>query len=255
MYDRLIPDSERHYAGLVADHLQIPIRYDVRDDETSIADWDQVSVHTPEPVDNPPAFAAGIEFFGDRWPRRRASSCYGEGPDNALLLRVASLSCRISLASRRVAPLCRALANDSADASARALVVVDSPHCRAAGRRETMAGSVSGLAQRRIRGDAAGAESDGKRSSAPQRRRIRSDLADINGFSAVRWQSLFEVCDINGALSHSEIAASISRPAAAAIHAGPAGDAVVPEQTDHPQVDANGVAGRGAPAKENQLCR
>ena len=54
VYDRLIPDEERYYAGLVADHVRIPIRYDVRDDETSIANWDDVSVHTPEPVANPP---------------------------------------------------------------------------------------------------------------------------------------------------------------------------------------------------------
>ena len=74
VYDRLIPDAERHYAGLVADYLNIPIRYDVRDDETSIADWDQVSVHTPEPVDNPPAFAAGVEFLkSDRHARARVS--------------------------------------------------------------------------------------------------------------------------------------------------------------------------------------
>src|SRR5262249_40624627 len=63
VYDRLIPDSERHYAGLVARHLRIPIAYDVRDDETSIAQWDCVSVRTSEPVDNPPAFAAGVAFF------------------------------------------------------------------------------------------------------------------------------------------------------------------------------------------------
>ena len=83
VYDRLIPDSERYFAGLVAEHLNIPIRYDVRDDETSIADWDQVSVHTPEPVDNPPAFAAGVEFFKDVATQARVF-LYGEGPDNAL---------------------------------------------------------------------------------------------------------------------------------------------------------------------------
>src|SRR5690349_7191750 len=30
VYDRLIPDAERRYAGLVAEHLRIPITYDVR---------------------------------------------------------------------------------------------------------------------------------------------------------------------------------------------------------------------------------
>src|SRR5437868_6869757 len=45
--------------------------------------------------------------------------------------------------------------------------------------------------------------------------------------------------------------ASVSRLAAAAIHARAAGDAVVPEQADHPPVDAIGVARRGAPPKES----
>ena len=85
MYDRLIPDAERHYAGMVADHLRIPIRYDVRDDETSITDWDQVSVHTPEPVDNPAAFAAGVKFSEQMATLARGVLLYGEGPDNALL--------------------------------------------------------------------------------------------------------------------------------------------------------------------------
>src|SRR6266853_2123701 len=45
--------------------------------------------------------------------------------------------------------------------------------------------------------------------------------------------------------------ASVSRLAAAAIYAGPAGHAVVSEQADYPQIDANGVTSRGAPAEEN----
>ncbi len=32
VYDRLIPDRERHYSGLVADALGIPIHYHVVDD-------------------------------------------------------------------------------------------------------------------------------------------------------------------------------------------------------------------------------
>jgi hypothetical protein len=58
-----VPDGERHYAAAVADFLGIPIRFDVRDDEISIAQWDCVSVHTPEPVESPPAVAAGCAFF------------------------------------------------------------------------------------------------------------------------------------------------------------------------------------------------
>jgi asparagine synthase (glutamine-hydrolysing) len=84
VYDRLIPDDERRYASMAAEWLDIPIRFDVRDDETSIGDWDRVDVRTPEPVASPPAFAAAVEML-----RQVAQSTpvllYGEGPDNALL--------------------------------------------------------------------------------------------------------------------------------------------------------------------------
>jgi asparagine synthase (glutamine-hydrolysing) len=83
VYDRLIPHGDRGNAARIAAYLDIPIRYDVRDDETSIAHWNQVSVHTPEPVANPPAFLAGIEFVRKLAPETRVL-LYGEGPDEAL---------------------------------------------------------------------------------------------------------------------------------------------------------------------------
>src|SRR5439155_16365735 len=83
VYDRLIPHADRHHAGLVAAHLNMPIRYDVRDDEPSIAEWDQVSVDTPEPVANPPAFLAGVAFLREIVAPTRVL-LYGRGPDDRL---------------------------------------------------------------------------------------------------------------------------------------------------------------------------
>ncbi len=83
VYDRLVPDDERHYAAVAARHLHIPIRFDVRDDETSILEWDRVSIHTPEPVENPPACAAAQAFYRSAAAETRVL-LYGEGPDNAL---------------------------------------------------------------------------------------------------------------------------------------------------------------------------
>src|SRR5438093_635318 len=80
---RSIPHADRRHAGLVAAHLNMPIRYDVRDDEPSIAEWDQVSVHTPEPVANPPAFLAGVAFLRKIVAPTRVL-LYGEGPDDGL---------------------------------------------------------------------------------------------------------------------------------------------------------------------------
>ena len=83
VYDRLIPDAERQYAGLAADYLRIPIAFDVRDDETSLVDWNRVSARTPEPVESPAAFSAGVEFLV-RMSGDARVFLYGEGPDNAL---------------------------------------------------------------------------------------------------------------------------------------------------------------------------
>ncbi len=83
VYERLIPDAEGDFAGLIAAHLNIPIRYDVRDNETSFADWDRVVVRTPEPVANPMAFAASVRFLETTAKGARVF-LYGEGPDNAL---------------------------------------------------------------------------------------------------------------------------------------------------------------------------
>jgi asparagine synthase (glutamine-hydrolysing) len=52
VYDRLIPDQERHYSGLVARTLGIPIRYLVADDYDWFDHSDKLALRTPEPVMN-----------------------------------------------------------------------------------------------------------------------------------------------------------------------------------------------------------
>ena len=49
VYDSLIPDEERHYSGLVAAHLNIPIHYHVADDYQLYERWDQPELHRPMP--------------------------------------------------------------------------------------------------------------------------------------------------------------------------------------------------------------
>jgi len=53
VYDRLIPDRERHFAGLVAAHLGIPIEFLVADDYGLYERWDQPGMQTPEPTHEP----------------------------------------------------------------------------------------------------------------------------------------------------------------------------------------------------------
>jgi asparagine synthase (glutamine-hydrolysing) len=202
VYDRLIPDSERHYAGLVADYLRIPIRYDVRDDETSIANWDQVSVHTPEPIDNPPAFAAGAAFLKNEAAQARVF-LYGEGPDNALRYEWRPYLSHL-LAGRRVAPLMHALSND---VLMHPRVPLWSSIRQLAGARahrkkwlEVFPGWLNEDFAARC---ACRARWDAMQRPSPSPHPVRP--LGYNGFSAVRWQSLFDDCDIHGALSQSEI--------------------------------------------------
>jgi asparagine synthase (glutamine-hydrolysing) len=202
VYDRLIPDSERHYAGLVADHLNIPIQYDVRDDETSVAHWDQVSVHTPEPVANPPAFAAGIAFSKKVATDARVF-LYGEGPDNALLYEWRPYLSHL-LARRRTALLVRALSKDLF--MHRRVPLWSSIRQIAGGREqkkrwlEVFPGWLNEEFSARCRCTERW-EARQRTSSSPHPLRPLG----YDGFSAVRWQQLFEYCDISGALSQSEI--------------------------------------------------
>jgi asparagine synthase (glutamine-hydrolysing) len=202
VYDRLIPDSERRYAGLVADYLKIPIRYDVRDDETSIANWDQVSVHTPEPVNNPPAFAAGVEFLKGAASEARVF-LYGEGPDDALRYEWRPYLSHL-LSGRRVALLLRALSND----------LLMHPRLPLWSSIRQLAGAA---AQNRkwqevfpVWLNEEFAARCGCRERWDARHRASSSPHPVrprgyDGFHAVQWQQLFEDCDITGALSHAEI--------------------------------------------------
>jgi asparagine synthase (glutamine-hydrolysing) len=110
-YERLIPDPERRFAGMVAAHLEIPIRYDVRDHEVSIGDWDRVAVQTPEPVANPAAFVAAVRFL-QTTARGARVFFYGEGPDNALRYEWRPFLSYLAR-SRKLGRLLQALADDA----------------------------------------------------------------------------------------------------------------------------------------------
>jgi len=201
VYDRLIPDLERHYAGLVAGYLQIPIRYDVRDDEISIAQWDQVSVHTPEPVDNPPAFAASVKFF-DAVVADARVFLYGEGPDDALRYEWRPYLWRL-LAEKQIALLMRAV---SADLLMHRRIPFWSSIRQITRPRRANASWLEEFpvwlthefatrCQCRDRWEAQGRSS----SSHPMK------PVAYGSFNDVRWQSLLDGCDLSGALSRADI--------------------------------------------------
>lgn len=200
VYDRLIPDAERHYAALAADHLKIPIQYDVRDDETSIADWDTVSARTPEPVENPAAFAAGVEFL-TRMAGEARVFLYGEGPDNAL--RYEWRPYMAYLVNRRQVPaLGRALWRDLS--MHRRVPLWSSLRRLATPARRTRPQETY---PRWLNRDFAAChacvdrwERYQQRWSSPHAIRPLSH----GGFSEGAWQSLFDACDVDGALSHAE---------------------------------------------------
>ena len=201
VYDRLIPDSERHYAGLVADYLNIPIRYDVRDDETSIATWNEVSVHTAEPIANPPAFAAGVEFLKNEAAQARVF-LYGEGPDNALRYEWRPYLSHL-LARGRVAPLVRALSNDLLMHPRVPLWSSIRQMAGARGQRKKWLEQFPGWLNEGFAARCRCRERwEARRRPSPSPHPVRPEGYD--GLRSVLWQQLFEYCDTTGAMSHAE---------------------------------------------------
>lgn len=81
VYDSLIPDSERHYAGAVAERLSIPINYYALDEPSG---WvPSAAAGTPEPVEIATDAGARARCHTDMATHSRVAF-YGEGPDNAL---------------------------------------------------------------------------------------------------------------------------------------------------------------------------
>ena len=62
VYDQLIPDQERHFSGLVAQHLGIPIHYIAADKYQLYERWNQLETWSPEPSHNPHA-ALHVDAF------------------------------------------------------------------------------------------------------------------------------------------------------------------------------------------------
>jgi asparagine synthase (glutamine-hydrolysing) len=84
VYDRVIPDEERHYATLVAEHLGIPIRYRVRDDELWGWELDGTVIHTAEPAPEPISIASAYAYNREISKQQRVFFS-GIGPDAAIL--------------------------------------------------------------------------------------------------------------------------------------------------------------------------
>lgn len=70
VYDRLFPDEERHYAGLVAAKLQIPIRFFVADEYLPFAGAGDAEYRQPEPENNP-FFKHHLDFARQSGKRHR----------------------------------------------------------------------------------------------------------------------------------------------------------------------------------------
>ncbi|MDJ1183925.1 asparagine synthetase B family protein [Roseofilum casamattae] len=50
VFDRSLPDEERYYSSLVAEHLEIPIHYQIADDFELCQGWEDIDGATPEPT-------------------------------------------------------------------------------------------------------------------------------------------------------------------------------------------------------------
>lgn len=75
--------NERYYAGLVAEHLGIPIHFRDLTGKMYDRDWAETAVHTAQPVANPLNLVSDLEECRAMATYSRVWF-YGEGPDNAL---------------------------------------------------------------------------------------------------------------------------------------------------------------------------
>ncbi len=80
--DRLIPDEERHYAGLAAEALGVPIRYLSADDYLPFQDTAAGGRHFPEPLDDP--FTGRMVGHLDQAATHARVGLSGEGGDAVL---------------------------------------------------------------------------------------------------------------------------------------------------------------------------
>jgi asparagine synthase (glutamine-hydrolysing) len=76
-------DEERHYAGLVASQLGIPIKFHGWNCDTFDPDWHRSPFHTPEPVSYPARLNSDFVHMRQIAAYSRVA-LFGEGPDNAL---------------------------------------------------------------------------------------------------------------------------------------------------------------------------
>lgn len=82
VWDRLIPDEERHYAGVAAAALGVPVRYLAADDYRPFEGWDRPGLRTAEPTDEP-LVAALFDQIDLVVPHSRVALT-GQGADVAL---------------------------------------------------------------------------------------------------------------------------------------------------------------------------
>ena len=85
VFDSLIPDPERHFAGVVADHLKIPVKWHPRDDEQFLQSSSRhSSLLRPSPVHLNLLGPDPRDGFMGSVANCARVAFYGEGPDNAL---------------------------------------------------------------------------------------------------------------------------------------------------------------------------
>jgi asparagine synthase (glutamine-hydrolysing) len=82
VWDRLIPDEERHYSGVAAAALGIPVHYLAADDYRPFEGWGRPELRTPEPTDEP-LVAALFDQIDLVVPNSRVALT-GQGADVAL---------------------------------------------------------------------------------------------------------------------------------------------------------------------------
>jgi asparagine synthase (glutamine-hydrolysing) len=79
VFDTLIPDDERHYSGMAAQCLKIPVHYLCADSDQPYARWSELLCYQPEPLHDP-TWIGSVNFY-NICSAHGAVQLYGSGGD------------------------------------------------------------------------------------------------------------------------------------------------------------------------------
>ncbi len=107
VYDTLIPDNERHYSGVAARSLNIPVDYLCADSDQPYAGWSELLCYQPEPLHDP-RWIGSVNFY-NICSAHGAVLLDGQGGDEIFPTTWLSTQLRYQGLSQAITDFCRSI--------------------------------------------------------------------------------------------------------------------------------------------------